>query len=150
MYFPAKKEIWFSLIIWGVILFMILIYIFGGEPVGQQFITYKSILGYIIGALILILLLWVWFGTCYQIKGNLLLVKMGPFKSKIYIKEIRKIRSIKNPNKSSNLSAHKLEILIGKYDVIKISPNNRSKLIQSLLGINPDIQIDVTSIVSDK
>jgi len=82
--------------------------------------------------------------------GLSLLVEMGPFKSKIYINEIRKIRSIKNPNKSSNLSAHKLEILIGKYDVIKISPNNRSKLIQSLLAINPDIQIDVTSIVSDK
>ena len=53
---------------------MILIYIFGGEPVAWQLITYKSIPGYIIDVLILTFLLWIWFGTGYKIKGEFLKV----------------------------------------------------------------------------
>lgn len=105
---------------------------------GKQFITYKSILGYIIGALNLILLLWIWFGTGCQVKDELLTIKVGPFKSKKKIKEIRKIRRIK---KSPTQSTVKLEIHLGKYDVISISPIDESELINSLLAVNPNIQI---------
>ncbi len=97
--------------IWGLILFMILIYIFGGEPVGWQLITYKSIPGYIIAALILTLLLWIWFGTGYKVEGEYLKIRYGPFKSKIKIKEIKKIRRTKNPFTAPALSVDRLEVL---------------------------------------
>src|SRR5699024_8107421 len=142
MYFPTKKDIWFYLMIWGVILFIILIYIFGGDPVGMQFITYKSIAGYIISALILVLLLWIWFGTGYKIDGEFLKVSYGPFKSKLKIKEIKKIRRTKNPFTAPALSVDRLEILFGQYNVINISPKNESGLIHSLLAINPNIHLE--------
>ncbi|MFD1928931.1 PH domain-containing protein [Sporosarcina siberiensis] len=146
MYFPTKKDIWFSIIIFGFILFMILIYIFGGEPIGWQLITYKSIPGYIIGASIVTLLLWIWFGTGYKIEGEFLKVRYGPFKSKINIKEIKTIRRTKSPLTAPALSVDRLEIRFSKYDVINISPKSESELIHSLLAINPKIQLDDISL----
>ena len=132
--------------IWGLILFMILIYIFGGESVGLQLITYKSISGYIIAVLILTLLLWIWFGTGYKVEGEFLKIRYGPFKSKIKIKEIKKIRRTKNPFIAPALSVDRLEVLFSKYDVINISPKSESELIHSLLTINPKIQLDDISL----
>ncbi|WP_158232019.1 PH domain-containing protein [Sporosarcina sp. P16b] len=146
MYFPTRKDIWIFLIIWGFILFMILICIFGGEPVGWQLITYKSVLGYIIGASTLTLLLWIWFGTGYKVEGELLKLTFGPFKRIIHINEIKKINRTKNPFTAPALSVDRLEILFGKYDVINISPKNESELIHSLLAVNPNIQIDKISL----
>ncbi|WP_313238456.1 PH domain-containing protein [Sporosarcina ureae] len=146
MYFPTKKDIWFFLIIWGFILFMISLYIFGGEPVGWQLITYKSVPGYIIGALILTLLLWIWFGTGYKVEGELLKLKFGPFKSRVNIKEIKQISRTKNPFTAPALSIDRLEILFGTYDVINISPKNENELLHSLLAVNPNIQVDKISL----
>lgn len=146
MYFPTKKDIWFCLMVWGLIFFMILIYVFGGEPVGWQLITYKSIPGYIIATLILTLLLWIWFGTGYKVEGEFLKVRYGPFKSKIKIKEIKNIRRTKSPFTAPALSVDRLEILYSTYDVISISPKSESELIHSLLVINPSIQLDDLSL----
>lgn len=125
---------------------MILIYIFGGEPGGWQLITYKSILGYIISALLLILLLWIWFGTGYEIEKAVLKVRSGPFKSKIEIKEIKKIRKTKNPFTAPALSVDRLEILYSNYEVINISPKNEAAFVHHLLAVNPNIQVDDISL----
>ncbi|HIV74974.1 MAG TPA: PH domain-containing protein [Candidatus Pseudogracilibacillus intestinigallinarum] len=150
MYFSSKKDIWFSFIIWGIILLIILIYIFGGEPIGRQLVTYKSIPGYIISALILTLLLWIWFGTGYRIEGKFLKVRHGPLNCKIKIKEIKKIRRTNNPFIAPALSVDRLEILFGKYDVINISPKSESEFINSLLIVNPNIQLDDISLKPNK
>lgn len=142
MYFPTRKDIWFFLIIWGFIFFIIFIYIFGGEPIGWQLIAYKSLLSYIISALILALLLWIWFGTGYKLEGECLKVRYGPFRSKIKIEEIKNIRKTKNPFTAPSLSVKRLEIMYGKYDVINVSPKNENKFIHFLVTANPHIQID--------
>ncbi|MFS0673578.1 PH domain-containing protein [Ornithinibacillus sp. 179-J 7C1 HS] len=95
-------------------------------------------------------MLWIWFGTGYQVKGELLVVRIGPFKGKIKIKEILKIRSIKNPNTSSTLFVDKLEILFGKYDVIRIFPQNNSKLIQvAVVGGIPAIPVIIIAFLGN-
>ncbi|MDA3130287.1 hypothetical protein GJS40_09580 [Aliibacillus thermotolerans] len=119
---------------------------FWWRTVGWQLITYKSISGYIIAALILTLLLWIWFGTGYRVGREFLKVRYGPFKSKIKIKEIKRIRRTKNPFTAPALSVDRLEILFNKYDVINISPKSESKLIHSLLSINLDIKLDDISL----
>src|SRR5690625_133442 len=143
MNFLAKKDVWFTVIVWGSLSFMVLIYIFGGEPVGNQFITYKSIPGYIIGILMVTLLLWLWFGTGYQIKRDMLSIRFGPFRKSIKINDIKTISSI-----GSSLSVEKLTIHYGKYDVISVSPKSKIQFIDFLLAINPNIQLDDISLVS--
>ncbi|MBB6454159.1 hypothetical protein HNQ94_002610 [Salirhabdus euzebyi] len=142
MNFPSKKDIWFFLIFWGIILSIILIYIFNSDPVGMQLITYNSVLGYIIAALIIGLLLWIWFGTGYMVEEGFIKVQFGPFRSAVRIEEIKKISKIKSPFTAPALSVDRLEILYGKYKVMNISPKNVNEFIRLLVTENPHIQID--------
>ena len=121
MYFPSKKDIWLAFIIWGVILLIILIYIFGGEPIGWQIITYKSVLGYITSLLIIGLLLWLWFGTGYKVEGGLIKIRYGPFRSTVKIEEVKKLSATKNPLAAPALSIDRIEILHGKYNMAIVS-----------------------------
>jgi len=126
----------------GVIFFIILIYIFGSEPIGMQLITYNSLLGYIVTGVIIGFLIWIWFGTGYKIEDANIKVQFGPFKRTIGIKEIKKVSKVKNPFTAPSLSIDRLEILYGKYNVINISPKNEKEFIRLLVTENPHIQID--------
>lgn len=143
MYFSSKKDIWFFLIFWGFILFIIFFYIFGGEPFGWQIITYKSVPGYIISALMIGILLWMWFTTGYKIEKDMIEVKSGPFNSTIKIEEIKKINITKNPITAPALAIDRLEITYGKYKVIYVSPKKEREFLDLLLTINPRIQADL-------
>ncbi|GEN85220.1 hypothetical protein SLU01_35320 [Sporosarcina luteola] len=142
MYFPSKKDLWFGLIIWGFVVFLIAAYVFGGEPIGMQFITYNSIAGYILSVLIIGLLLWFWFGTGYKIEGGFIKIKFGPLTSKVKIADITKLSAAKNPLSAPALSIDRIEILYGKYGIALVSPKNRVQFIKTLLGESPGIEVD--------
>jgi len=78
------------------------------------------------------LFLWVWFGTGYKIKGDLIKIKSGPFGTTVKIDDIKKVRSVSNSSGIDYLSGpalalEKLEITYGKrYEIINISPKNES------------------------
>ncbi|MBA2174924.1 PH domain-containing protein [Halobacillus locisalis] len=141
MYFPSKKDIWLSLLYWGVILFIVLIYIFGGEPVGMQLITYKSVLGYVLSASTIGLLLWIWFRTGYKLVDGIIKVQYGPFRRTITIKEIKKLNKNMSPFMAPALSVDRLEILHNNYKIIHVSPKNEEEFIRLLVKENPKIQI---------
>lgn len=143
LYFSSKKDVWFFLIIWGVIIFIILANLFDSEPIGLQHIT-NNILEYIMGALIIGFLLWLWFGTGYKLEEGLIKIYFGPFRSKIMIQEIKSLRKTKNPLSAPALSINRLEILYGQYNVTMISPKNENAFIRLLLNENPDIKLDKT------
>lgn len=143
MYFSSKKDVWFFLIIWGVIIFIILANLFDSEPIGLQHIT-NNIWEYIMGALIIGFLLWLWFGTGYKLEEGLIKIYFGPFRSKIMIQEIKSLRKTKNPLSAPALSINRLEILYGQYNVTMISPKNENAFIRLLLNENPDIKLDKT------
>ncbi|WP_186673837.1 PH domain-containing protein [Sporosarcina sp. BP05] len=142
MYFPSKKDIWLAFIIWGVILSIILVYIFGGEPIGWQIITYKSVLGYIMSLLIIGLLLWLWFGTGYKVEEGFIKIRYGPFRNTVKIEEVKKLSATKNPLAAPALSIDRIEILHGKYNMAIVSPKNKTDFIRILVTENPDIQVD--------
>lgn len=142
MHFPSKKDIWLAFIIWGVILLIILIYIFGGEPIGWQIITYKNVLGYIMSLLMIGLLLWLWFGTGYKVEEGLIKIRYGPFRSTVKIEEVKKLSATKNPLAAPALSIDRIEILHGKYNMAIVSPKNKIDFIRILVTENPDIQVD--------
>ena len=119
--------------IWGIIIFIILMNIFSSEP------------GYIIGTLLIGFLLWIWFGTGYSVEDGLINIRFGPFRSKVSIKEIKTISKTRNPFSAPALSTNRLEILYGKYDMLNISPKNENDFIKLLLSENPHIKIDIPS-----
>lgn len=131
----------------GYIFSFTLIYFFSERLFGINIMTNQSGFGYFVSFVlisIVILLLWIWMRTGYEVDDGLLTVKTGPFRNKIKIKEIKRIC----PNKLSirvgpALSREVLEIQHGQHsDVINISPKNEVDFIEVLVAENPDIEVD--------
>lgn len=131
MYFRAKKDIIYTVVIWGVLLFLAYVYAFGGEPVGDPMISYRSTPVIVVVVLFSALLLWVWVGTGYDVKDGELRVINGPFSRQIHIGEIRKI-DVRD----------RLEVHFKAYEVITVAPKNREAFIEALLKENPKILVE--------
>ncbi|MCA0970502.1 PH domain-containing protein [Halobacillus litoralis] len=142
VYFPSEKGIPMAVLFGGFILFIVLVYIFGGEPFGYQIITYNSLFGYIISALMVALLLWIWFGTGYYVHEKQLKITFGPFKWSIDPKQIKKISKEKSPVTAPALSNNRLAIYYKTYKVISVSPKNREAFIQRLKDTNANIVVE--------
>lgn len=138
MFFPSKKDTWFALLIWGVIIFL-----------AWQMIADKSLVVYVIGGLTIALLLWLWFGTSYKIEEELLKIKSGPFRSTVKIGDIKRLNATKTLLAGPALSIDRIEILHKKYDIAIVSPKDRPAFIQALLTKNKSIEID-DSLFNDK
>lgn len=138
MRFPSKKDLWLTLIIWGSIIICTI-------PI----FTEQDLVLTLIMVPIDIFLIWLWFTTEYIIDGDFLLIKYGPFKNKVPIMEISKIRGTKNPLSAPALSMDRLEITYGRYDLALVSPKEKQLFTEKLLEINPHIEVE-SSILTRK
>lgn len=129
--FKSKKDVWLSVLIWGVIILMIFI-----------MITEQNIVVYIVGILNNVLLLWLWFGTSYRIDDEALIVRSGPFKSTIDIKTIKKLKDTKTLLAGPALSLDRIEIQYKTYDTVIVSPKDKIEFIETLLIKNNSIEVD--------
>ncbi|NYE58608.1 hypothetical protein HDG70_002359 [Carboxydothermus ferrireducens DSM 11255] len=129
MYFPSKKSVIFGGLMWG------------GLTIGLiAVISEMDWVGTVIISISLVFWGWVWFSTGYKIDENFLVIKSGPIKAKIPIKEITKIYKTRNPVSSAALSLDRLAIVFGKnYDEVIISPVDEDKFINELRKINSKI-----------
>lgn len=135
MYFPSKKDSWFILLVWGFIILFIV-------SLGYDVKSSNSFLDSIILFCTIGFLLWLWFGTGYQMIDGELRVRSGPFKKKVQVCDIKQIRKLKNILSAPALSIDRLELHYSKYDVIYISPKNEAECINVLLKENPRIKLD--------
>ena len=129
--FKSKKDVWLSVLIWGVIILMFFI-----------MITEQNIVVYIVGILNNALLLWLWFGTSYRIDDEALIVRSGPFKSTIDIKTIKKLKATKTLLAGPALSLDRIEIQYKTYDTVIVSPKDKIEFIETLLIKNNSIEVD--------
>lgn len=129
--FKSKKDVWLSVLIWGVIILMFFI-----------MITEQNIVVYIVGILNNALLLWLWFGTSYRIDDEKLIVRSGPFKSTIDIKTIKKLKATKTLLAGPALSLDRIEIQYKTYDNVIVSPKDKIEFIETLLIKNNSIEVD--------
>lgn len=105
-------------------------------------ISAYSLLGKIVIAILIMSLLWIWFGTGYKIEDAKIKIKFGPCRWSIRIEDIRRINKVRNPFTAPALSVDRYKILYGNYDVISISPRNECEFIRLLINKNPKIEID--------
>ncbi|MDQ0257100.1 hypothetical protein J2S74_004546 [Evansella vedderi] len=132
MYFPSKKDVWLTLIVWGSILVVVV-----------PAIIEQQIVGLFIALPIAFFIGWLWFTTGYTIEKANLKIKFGPFRKTVHIQEIRKINKTKNPISAPALSIDRIEIIYGKFnDMVFISPRKEREFVQLLLKENPDIVLD--------
>lgn len=144
MKFKSEKSAIFALVIFSItaVIFTLLI----------TEILYHSGKNLIMPLLMMLpvgLLLWIWFGTDYEIKDGWLHYRTGPFRGKIEISSIREIRKASVfgiIGIKPALSTNGILICYNKYDEVYISPENKRDFIAELHRYNAAIKLQFETI----
>ncbi|EAR00976.1 PH domain-containing protein [Maribacter sp. HTCC2170] len=140
MRFKSRKDTLFSTIIIGVCLFVLALTIMGfvnGEMQKSEYWVLPIVL------LAVGLLLWIFFGTNYELHKDGFIYRSGPINGKISIDRIYEIVKGRTLWMGSRPATAKKGLII-KYDAyneIYISPKTNEKFIEKILELNPDILI---------
>lgn len=97
MYYSSKRDVWLSVVIWGVIGLMIadgVLDLQWGVFMVPPLIS-NTLFKMVFLLAVSVLLLWVWFRTGYYIGSEWLKVQYGPYKKQIRLEEIEKVVPIK-------------------------------------------------------
>lgn len=140
MKFSSKKSLFFSILILGAVAFLIGFPVFGilfGWFEKSDFwiaIPFSAIIS---------LLLWIYFGTSYELTETELIYRSGPLRGRIEINQIREIRKGKTlySGLKPATSGKGLIIKYQKFDEIYISPDTNESFIEEILNRNKDILI---------
>ena len=141
MKFKSRKDILFQILtigLSGLFIGIILFQTFSNETVNYEFIWSNILMLLVIG-----FLLWLNFGTEYELTQTELKYKSGPIRGKIEIERIREI--IKGKSLWSGLkpatARNGLIIKYDKYEEIYISPKTNETFIEKILKLNKNIKI---------
>lgn len=75
---------------------------------------------------------WLFVSTKYVVKDETLLIRSGPFKWNIPIKEITGVTETRNPISSPALSLDRLALNYGKQKSVLVSPKEKSKFREAI------------------
>lgn len=130
MYFSSKRDFWLGLLIWIPI-------------IAVSFLTFRveGNISKVIMVSVIIFIGWVWFGTGYYVGEETLKIISGPFRWKIYIKDIVSINETHNPLSSPALSMDRLIISHGSTGFSIVSPKDKDEFIEMIKGKNADVLI---------
>ncbi len=132
MYYPSKKDLWQYPLYWGTI-----IACFAPVVAGRDYVVL------VFTVPLAILLIWGWFCTGYKVNQSYLIIRNGPFKKNVPIKEIKTIAKTKNLLAAPALSIDRLKII---YDadnkMALVSPKEQLQFLATLKSINPKIELD--------
>lgn len=128
-----KSKISVGLIVFFLLLTIVQIYNF---ILSQDWVILFVILFFLI-------IFYQFFNTKYTFEKENLNVRFGFFLNKnIDIKTIRKISETNNLSSAPAASSDRLEIQYNVYNIILVSPKDKNGFIDSLLAINPNIEVE--------
>jgi hypothetical protein len=78
------------------------------------------------------LMAWLLFSTFYEVEGEVLLIRCGPFRWRIPIAEIRSVRDSQSVASSPALSLTRLQIDYGFGQTILVSPDDRAGFLKAI------------------
>ncbi len=91
---------------------------------------------------VIVFIVYLFMNTNYTIEGNSLIVKSGFIINKtIDIKQIKKISETYDPISSPAISLDRLDIVYGHSKHIIISPKLKKEFIETIISLNPNIEI---------
>lgn len=125
----SKIDLWLSLLIWAAVCTLVVSML----VIPQN----EKLIGYSVGAVGLAFILWIYFGTYYELKDDYLYCRSGPFFEKIPYEKIKSVELSQNLLSSMALSAKRIEIQQhGKgyfTGTTYISPVNREEFMLELI-----------------
>lgn len=135
--YKAKRKGFIHILILFFGLFPIVVYLIGRDEFNAR--PY-----FILPLLIpIVLILWIYIDTYYEIKDNHLIYRSAFLRGKIDIHKIREIQQNKTlwSGVKPALSKNGLIIKFNKYDQVYIAPTDNEEMVDDLISINPNIQV---------
>lgn len=138
-FISAKNKFTMSFF-WMLIIFLIVIFFIPKKETEPSIYAFYAIMIPITASLI-----WILLDTKYVIKQSQLHYYSGPFRGKIEIDKIRKIKNhsgwIVPVTMKPGLEINGLIVYYNQFDDIYISPKEKKEFLEELLRINPMIEI---------
>lgn len=138
MHIKSAMDWWFNIIIWITIAIIVVSLII----IPQN----ERVIGYVIGIPMLAFIMWIYFGTYYELREDYLFCKSGPFFEKIAYKNIKSLKLSQNMLSSMALSTKRIEIRQHGKGYITgttlISPENREEFLRELMSRCKSLEID--------
>ncbi len=89
------------------------------------------------------LMVWIFTTTSYVITGDVLVVRSGPVRRTIPLREVQRLRATHNPLSAPALSLHRLEVTYGaRRRRVVISPEDTRGFVRAVLKWSPTAVID--------
>jgi len=95
----SKIDLWAAIIIW------VGIFLMGGTMTARYD---QPVVGYAIGLPVIALLLWIYYGTYYELRDDYLYCKCGPFSEKIAYIKVKSVKLSRNMLSSMALSLDRI------------------------------------------
>ena len=137
--FLSTKNTFTVVILWCLVLFLLSMLVINSLKENIPIIPFVII------SLVTALLLWVLLDTRYVIKNNNLLYRSGPFRGRIDITKINKIRSHSGlyvpVMMKPALDTKGFIVTYNKFDEVFISPKKADVFLKEVLKINSNIEV---------
>jgi hypothetical protein len=145
-HFPSKRDVWLTAIIWLACLIALLVPL---TAVGSSPSALEAPVVVIIGLAATGFLLWVLYGTCYLLMPEELLIRSGPFRFRVPLREIETVTPSRDPWSSPACSLDRLKIRWrdGRRSIL-ISPPDRQSFYRALLRRCPHLVQESDGLVS--
>ncbi len=124
----SKIDLWISVLLWGSCIFIVII---GFTLPSNEIWSYYLIIAPMLG-----LIVWILLGSYYELKEDLIYIRIGPFFWRIKYENIKSIKLTKNMLSSMALSIYRIEITEHNKGYFRgttmISPVNREQFLKEL------------------
>lgn len=140
-YFPSAKSLWLGAFIWGLLLVSMG---FTFVNIASELTPAQWIINSSIYLIIIIFLGIIWFGTCYYVTQDQLVVKIGPVThTKVDISAISRISRTKSIVSAPANSLKRLAIESDDGIKVIVSPKDEESFISSIKAVNPNILVEL-------
>lgn len=137
--FLSTKNFYTVAILWALVLGMIFLLYIGLTE------EHVSLFPVIVISAVIVLILWILLDTRYVIKRHFLLYRSGPYRGRIDIEKIKKIKYFSGlyvpVTMKPALDTKGFIITYNQYDDVYVSPAKREIFLSELLKINPNIEV---------
>lgn len=128
MKMKSKIDLWISIVLWLHIILLTGIMFF--IPLDEVWIYFLLVFPFVF------IMLWILFQSYYELREDLIFMKVGPFFGRIKYENIKSLKLTKNLLSSMALSAYRIEIREHNKGYLRgttmISPINREEFLEDL------------------
>lgn len=137
--FLSSKNNYTIAILWTIVIFMLVLLYIGMTK------EHVTLLPIVLLGLVISLILWTLLDTRYVIKKHFLFYRSGPFRGRIDIEKIKKIKYFSGlyvpVTMKPALDTEGFIITYNNIEDVYVSPVNRDVFLKELLKINPKIEV---------